>query len=118
MSTNYRIVADAVSTLTIAQETRMGLADIVTRQPVLDAIAEFDRLGRDRFLEKYGFGRARSYWLLHSGRRYDSKAIIGAAHGYAWPRVGPLGPGDFVGGEASVKRKLEQLRFTVEVDDK
>ena len=94
----------------------MGLSDIKNRQPVLDAIAEFDRLERNRFLKKYGFGPSRSYWLVHDGRRYDSKAIIGAAHGYARPDLGPLKAGVFTGGEASVQRKLEQLGFTIEVD--
>jgi 5-methylcytosine-specific restriction protein A len=45
-------------------------------------VAEYDRLGPDRFLEKYGFGAARSYWLVVDGKTYDSKAIVGAAHGY------------------------------------
>jgi hypothetical protein len=42
----------------------MTVADIKGRKEVLDAIAEFDRLGRDRFLEKYKFGPSRSYWLV------------------------------------------------------
>jgi hypothetical protein len=60
----------------------MGLND-VTREGVLAAMGEFDRLGRDAFLAKYGFGGARAYFLVHEGRRYDSKAIVGAAHGLA-----------------------------------
>jgi putative restriction endonuclease len=92
----------------------MSLADINTRQAVLAAIAEYDALGQATFLAKYGFGAARSYFLLHDGRRYDSKAIMGAAHGYAFPAQGPLRAADFSGGEATVARKLEQLGFTVE----
>ena len=49
-----------------------------------------------------------------NGRRYDSKAIAGAAHHYAVPTAGPLKPADFSGGEASVGRVLERLGFTVE----
>ena len=49
----------------------MGLAEITNRQAVLEAIREFDRLGRDRFLNKYGFGRARSYLLVHLPPRAD-----------------------------------------------
>ena len=60
----------------------MAIADIKKRKEILDAIAEYDQLGRDRFLEKYGFGPSRSYWLVHQGKQYDSKAIIGAARGY------------------------------------
>jgi len=68
----------------------MALSDITDRRSVLRAIAEFDRIGRNDFLAKYGFGPARSYWLLHEGRRYDSKAIIDAAHAYARPDLGPM----------------------------
>lgn len=93
----------------------MGLSDITSRQPVLDAIAEFNRLKRDQFLKKYGFRRSRSYWLIHDNQRYDSKAIVGVAHGYARPDLGPLTTKEFSGGEASVRRKLEQLGFRVEV---
>jgi hypothetical protein len=53
----------------------MTVADIKGRKEVLDAIAEFDRLGRDRFLEKYKFGPSRSYWLVRQGKQYDSKAF-------------------------------------------
>ena len=95
----------------------MSLSDIRSKQPVLDAIAEFNRLGRDRFLEKYGFGHSRSYWLVHDGRQYDSKAIVGAAHGYARPDLGPLTAEEFNGGEVPVKRKLERLGFRIQVGD-
>lgn len=93
----------------------MAISDITGPQPILDAIAEFDRLGSDGFLRKYGFGPSRSYWLLHNGKRYDSKAIVGAAHGYARPDLGPLPASAFSGGEARVQRKLEQLGFELEV---
>jgi hypothetical protein len=92
----------------------MALSDIKTRQPIVDAIAEFDHAGRDRFLQKYGFGPSRSYELVHDGKRYDSKAIVGAAHGYARPDLGPLPAATFSGGEETVKRKLESLDFVVE----
>lgn len=94
----------------------MSISDIKSRQPVLDAIAEFDRLGSSRFLEKYRFSHSLSYWLIHNGRKYDSKAIIGAAHGYAQPGLGPLRASDFKGGKP-VKRKLEQLGFKIELVD-
>lgn len=95
----------------------MSLSDIKSKQPVLDAIAEFNRLGGDQFLKKYGFGHARSYLLVHDGQKYDSKAIVGAAHGYARPDLGPLKAEEFNGGEVPVKRKLERLGFRIEVDD-
>jgi predicted RNA-binding protein with PUA-like domain len=92
----------------------MGLGDLTSRQAVLDAIAEFDRLGRDGFLDKYGFRRAREYFLVVDGREYDSKAIVGAAHGYQFPDDGALDAYAFSGGEATVRRKLAQLGFTIE----
>jgi hypothetical protein len=83
-----------------------------------EAIEEFDRLGRTAFLQKYGFGEAKEYFLLRDGRRYDSKAIVGAAHGFDFPRQGAFHPQDFSGGEATVQRKLEQLGFEVVVEPK
>jgi hypothetical protein len=54
----------------------------LTREAVLRAISEYDALGRDAFLAKYGYRPARSYYLSHQGRRFDSKAIAGVAHAY------------------------------------
>ena len=92
----------------------MSLEDI-TRQSVLEAIREFDRIGRKNFLRNYGFRPAKKYWLIHDGRKYDSKAIIGVAHKYARPDLGPLNNNNFSGG-ATVKTKLEELNFIVWVD--
>lgn len=89
----------------------------ITRETVLAAIAEYDTLGRDAFLDKYdGFQPARSYVLVHDGKRYDSKAIVGVAHGYL-PGRQPLTPAEFSGGEATVGRRLRNLGFTVQVGD-
>jgi 5-methylcytosine-specific restriction enzyme A len=83
----------------------------VTRESILSAVAEFDAAGRDAFLDRYGFEPARAYVLVHDGREYDSKAIFGAAHGYATGE--PLSASDFSGGAASVGRRLTALGFTV-----
>ena len=96
----------------------MSIAAIRKPQSVLQAVAEFDRLGRDTFLGKYGFRRSRGYFLKIGDQKYDSKAIIGAAHGYEFPDQGPLKPSDFSGGETTVRRKLEQLHFEVLVTHK
>jgi 5-methylcytosine-specific restriction protein B len=90
----------------------MALADLTDRTAVLKAIAEADALDRDRFLEKYGFRPSREYFLEHEGKAYDSKAIVGAAHGFQHPELGPLRPTEFSGGQPTV-RKLEQLGFAV-----
>ncbi|EKX55903.1 putative type II restriction endonuclease [Rhodobacter sp. AKP1] len=85
----------------------------IGRGDVLKAIDEFDNIGRDAFLEKYGFGRSRSYFLSHNGKLYDSKAIVGSAHQHASPAVGSLAAENFSGGEATVKKLLEALDFEV-----
>ena len=88
------------------------LADAdVTPAGVRAAIAEFDRLGRDAFLRSTGFGRAKAYYLQHNGRLYDSKAIVGYAHGIS--TGARLGPGDFSGGDKTLAQQLEALGFTV-----
>jgi hypothetical protein len=56
---------------------------LTDRDAVLRALQEFDRLERDQFLSTYGFKRARTYFLRHGDRDYDSKAIAGVAHGMA-----------------------------------
>jgi len=95
----------------------LPLSAIRDRSPVLRAIEEFDHLGRDGFLAKYGFGHARAYELIFDGRRYDSKAILGAAHGFARPDLGPLTAADFTGGRNTVMKTLEGLGFEVQVDN-
>jgi 5-methylcytosine-specific restriction protein A len=59
----------------------MALRD-VTRDSILAALAEYDKLGAEGFREHYSFGPARTYYLVHDGKSYDSKAIAGAAHGF------------------------------------
>lgn len=94
----------------VAYGAFVSLAD-VTADAVVAAMAECDRLGDDVFLDQYGFGRARSYLLVHGGRAYDSKAIVGVAHSYAAGE--PLRAGDFSGGEQTVGRLLTRLGFQV-----
>jgi hypothetical protein len=90
----------------------------VGKQAVDDAIREFVTLGRYKFLEKYNFGKARSYFVIDPNTHAfcDSKAIVGAAYGYQFPSEGPLRPRDFSGGDATVVRLLRQLGFSL-VDD-
>lgn len=91
----------------------MSLNDLTKIEAVITAINEFDSLGRESFLEKYGFGEARSYFILYGGRRYDSKAIAGVAYGFQFPERGCLKPADFSGGESTVVRKLQWLGFEI-----
>ncbi|MBF6144211.1 HNH endonuclease [Nocardia nova] len=89
----------------------MGLADL-TRPAVLAAIQEYETLGQEAFLERYGFEKARAFYLRYEGRRYDSKALAGAAHGYLDGQQ-PLKANEFSGGESTVARKLRDLGFVV-----
>jgi hypothetical protein len=91
----------------------MSYRDVTSRDAVLAAVAEYDRVGKDVFLDKYGFGSAREYFLVVGERQYDSKAIVGAAHGYQFPRLGPLTATDFGGGKNTVQPLLESLGFEV-----
>jgi len=91
----------------------MSLSELSSVRAVEQALDEFEALGRPAFLQKYGFGEARDYFVLRNGRLYDSKAIAGAAFGFQYPSIGPLKANQFSGGESTVKAKLEQLGFEV-----
>jgi 5-methylcytosine-specific restriction endonuclease McrA len=90
-----------------------SIFDLTDPRAVERAILECDRLGRDQFLRKYGFGKAREYFLIRNGRNYDSKAIVGVALGYQFPTAGALTASDFAGGEQTVWRVLTRLGFIV-----
>jgi hypothetical protein len=84
----------------------VSLSDL-TRESVLAAVAEHDRLGREAFLAEHGFAEARSWLLVQDGRGYDSKAIVGVAHGYA--TGGPLAAAEFTGADATVGAALRRV---------
>jgi 5-methylcytosine-specific restriction protein A len=94
----------------------MVMNDLNDPLAVLQAIEEFDELGREAFLDKYGFGHARDYFIEYKGGAYDSKAIVGAAHGFQFSD--PLSNDDFSGGDATVATKLQKLGFTVTRPDR
>jgi hypothetical protein len=83
----------------------------ITRNAVLAATNEYDELGQDEFLERYGFGRARKFVLVLDGKTYDSKAIVGAAHRYATGKALPAAA--FSGGVHTVVAWLTALGFEV-----
>ena len=91
----------------------MATSDI-RREDVLKAIADYERRGQSAFLTEYGHSAARRFRLVHKGVFYDSKAIVGVAHGYAtgefWSKEkfsGGTGPGAAV-------TVLEDLGFYVD----
>jgi hypothetical protein len=86
--------------------------DPVTRDDVLRAIREYDRLGAAAFFAAHGFGSATTYDLVRGERRYPPKAILGTAYEFA---VGQrLAPGDFEGGKSGAVAVLGKLGFAVE----
>lgn len=93
----------------------MTWSELNSEEAVRKALKEFDDLGQDAFLKKYGFGRSARYVLTHEGREYDAKAVIGAAHGHQFPDKGALKSSDFPSSERAVKGTLERLGFSVDV---
>ena len=91
----------------------MALSNLTDRNAIISAIKEFEELGRERFLAKYGYHPARSYFVLYAGGQYDSKAIVGVAHGIENPGLGPMQPSDFSGGESTVAKKVREFGFEV-----
>jgi 5-methylcytosine-specific restriction protein B len=85
----------------------------IDRKAVLQAMAKFDELGRERFLREYGFREARNYVIRHDGKEYDAKAIVGVAQGLANPEQPPLTGKDFHSSDATVRQRLERLDFVV-----
>jgi 5-methylcytosine-specific restriction enzyme A len=92
----------------------MALRDLTSREAVIRAIAEYDRVGAEEFLRANHFGPALTYFVVWDGRRYDSKAIAGVAHNYERRDLETLTTDSFTGGEATVAKKLRDLGFEVE----
>ncbi|MGW1705874.1 HNH endonuclease [Streptomyces sp. NPDC002206] len=52
----------------------------ISRDDILKTLEEYDGLGRDAFLDLYGYREASTYLLVHNGKEYVAKAIAGVAH--------------------------------------
>jgi len=91
----------------------MKLSDLTDPAALRKALDQFDTLGRDHFLEKHGFGKARSYFVKRDGKLYDSKAIFGAAFAFQHPNRKRPASSDFTGGEHTVAGALRALGFEV-----
>jgi hypothetical protein len=86
--------------------------DRVTHAHVVRAMAEYDRLGAERFFATHGFAPATTYQLVWEKRRYPPKAILGAAFEFATGHK--LQSADFEGGKSGAVRVLESLGFSIE----
>lgn len=85
---------------------------LTDRHCVEEALDEFDRIGRFTFLEKYGFGEAREYFLITEDGTYDSKAIFAAA--YERQHGVRLSSDDFSGGRDGAAKWLSDLGYTIQ----
>jgi hypothetical protein len=85
--------------------------DRVTRDDVLRAISEYDRLGPEKFFAKHGFAPTTTYELVWNKRRYPPKAVLGTAHEFATGKQ--LSSGDFEGGKTGAVKVLGKLGFNV-----
>jgi hypothetical protein len=86
--------------------------DGVTRDDVLRAIREYDRLGAEQFFSEHGFAPTTTYELVWNKHRYPPKVVLGAAYEFATGRR--LASGDFEGGKTGAVRVLTKLGFDIE----
>lgn len=90
----------------------MAFADELKGDHITRTIVEFDRLGRQPFLDKYGYGVAKRYYIRHHDKLYDAKAILGVAFKFS-SHGKPLSQDNFGGGKTIANRKLTALGFEV-----
>ena len=86
--------------------------DEVSRDDVMRAIREYDRLGPEQFFAQHGFAPTTTYELIYNDRSYPPKALLGTAYEFATGQR--LASGDFEGGKTGAVRVLEKLGFTVQ----
>ena len=84
----------------------------VTRDDVVRAINDYDRLGAEAFFSAHGFGPTTTYDLIWDNRRYPPKAILGTAYEFSTGQR--LASGEFEGGKSGAVKVLGDLGFTVQ----
>ncbi|HTW00778.1 MAG TPA: hypothetical protein VMF87_10800 [Streptosporangiaceae bacterium] len=84
----------------------------VSRDDVVRAIKEYDRLGPEKFFSEHGYGPSRTYELVWEKRHYPHKAILGTAYEFATGQR--LASGDFEGGKSGAVSVLGKMGFDVE----
>ncbi|VVT31166.1 DUF3578 domain-containing protein [Rhizobium sp. EC-SD404] len=90
----------------------MSLAVLTSPEAIEVAIAEFDKIGRARFLEKYGYGSGETYIRTSNGSEYDAEAILAAAVGIQHSERGALRASEFRAAPEAVADKLHELGFS------
>src|ERR1700748_2666062 len=86
--------------------------DNVTRDEVMRATKEYDRLGPERFFAEHGFAPTTTYEMVLGERRHPPKAILGT--GYEFATGERLASGDFEGGKTGAVAVLGKLGFTIQ----
>lgn len=84
----------------------------VSRDHIVRAMHEYDKLGAEQFFAKHGFAPTTTYDLIWEKRKYPPKAILGTAYEFATGRK--LNSGDFEGGKSGAVKVLEEFGFTVQ----
>lgn len=74
-------------------------------------MAEFDSLGRELFLLKYGFTAVNEAFVHHGIARYDARALFAAAYGHQHGQ--PLTKRQVAGGMNGAPGRLAQLGYVV-----
>ena len=90
----------------------MGMKEL-TREAVEAVIAEYDQIGRDALLQRYGFSDAQAPAFEYEGQSYDSRAVIAAAWRHLGPGEAPFDPDEAARDERTVARALKQLGFDI-----
>jgi 5-methylcytosine-specific restriction protein A len=85
----------------------------ITKSSIQSAIKEYDDLGQESFLSKYGYKKSKDYELVYNEKEYDSKAIVGVAFKYEYPTENPLTFNEFSGGLITVVKLLRKLDFDI-----
>ncbi|MDR7086857.1 hypothetical protein J2X11_001696 [Aeromicrobium panaciterrae] len=93
--------------------SRSTPGSLTKAEAVLEAVEEFRSLGRNTFLDKYGFAVSRVYFMSLDDQLFDTKPIVAAALAIERPDLPPLKAGDFSGGLSGAVRVLEKLGFEV-----
>ena len=71
------------------------LSELTDPEAVIQAIREFDVLGRRYFLRKYNFGGSKTSFVDYAGKLYDVKAIASVAHNIQFPDQEIIDSGHF-----------------------
>jgi putative restriction endonuclease len=85
----------------------------ITRDSVLQVLAEIDRLGETSWLAKWDQNAADRYYVVVDGKRYPAKAVIAVAAAISSGQS-RVAPGDWRGEARTVVRPLRALGFTVD----